>query len=86
MALQLNKAIKTEHGFEVTEAYCRVEDVKVNKTTAYCVLRKYKDNTGVSHFAEDGIAYSYALNGGNPIKQAYDYLKTLPEFEGATDC
>jgi hypothetical protein len=26
------------------------------------------------------------LDGGNPIQQAYEYLKTLPEFEGAEDC
>jgi endo-1,4-beta-mannosidase len=26
------------------------------------------------------------LGGGNFIKQAYDHLKTLPEFAGATDC
>lgn len=26
------------------------------------------------------------LNGGNFIQQAYNHLKTLPEFAGATDC
>jgi hypothetical protein len=32
--------------------------------------------------------YEFPLNldGPNPIKQAYLYLKTLPEFSGATDC
>jgi len=28
----------------------------------------------------------YDMDGENPFKQAYEYLKTLPEFEGATDC
>jgi hypothetical protein len=86
MAIKLNTISKTAQGFEVLGAYCRVEDVKVTKASAYCILRKYKDNSGVLHFAEDGISYPYALDGGNPIKQAYDYLKTLPEFAGATDC
>mgnify|MGYP007101623561 CR=1 FL=1 len=27
----------------------------------------------------------YDLNVDNPIKQAYDHLKTLPEFSGAVD-
>jgi len=26
------------------------------------------------------------LNGSNPIKQAYLFLKTLPEFSDAVDC
>lgn len=32
--------------------------------------------------------YEFApnLDGGNFIKQAYDHLKTLPEFAGANDC
>jgi hypothetical protein len=32
--------------------------------------------------------YSFApdLNGKNFIAQAYEHLKTLPEFAGATDC
>lgn len=29
---------------------------------------------------------SYDMDGENPFKQAYEYLKTLPEFEGAVDC
>ncbi|MNE02451.1 hypothetical protein D3C80_949270 [compost metagenome] len=28
----------------------------------------------------------YTLLGGNPIEQAYEYLKTLPEFSDAIDC
>lgn len=34
------------------------------------------------------IAYEapYDLSGANPVEQAYEYLKTLPEFEGYTDC
>lgn len=29
--------------------------------------------------------FEYDQNGSNPIEQAYNYLKTLPEFEGATN-
>jgi hypothetical protein len=31
-------------------------------------------------------SFSLDLEGPNPIKQAYLYLKSLPEFEGAEDC
>ena len=29
---------------------------------------------------------AYSLEGSNPIEQAYEYLKTLPEYEGCIDC
>lgn len=29
---------------------------------------------------------AYALEGGNPIRQAYDRLKILERFQGAEDC
>lgn len=28
---------------------------------------------------------AYDINGANPFEQAYEYLKTLPEFAGAID-
>lgn len=28
----------------------------------------------------------YHIDGENPFVQAYEHLKTLPEFEDATDC
>jgi hypothetical protein len=28
----------------------------------------------------------YNLEGGNPIRQSYDFLKTLERFQGAEDC
>lgn len=30
--------------------------------------------------------FPYRLEGGNPIRQAYDHLKTLERFQGAEDC
>jgi hypothetical protein len=47
------------------------------------------------HYLADGantpfnsvnVQCAYSLLGENPIKQGYEYLKTLPEFEGCTDC
>jgi hypothetical protein len=65
-------------------AYVKVTSVSGNKTQI---------NASV-HFAGDGCQftkqYSFAPsveNGSaNFIKQAYDHLKTLPEFSGAEDC
>ena len=36
--------------------------------------------------AERSYSFSANLDGPNFIKQAYLYLKTLPEFSDATDC
>jgi hypothetical protein len=34
------------------------------------------------------VAYSFAstMDGGNFVKQTYEFLKTLPEFADAIDC
>lgn len=29
---------------------------------------------------------AYVLEGGNPVRQAYDHLKTLEKYAGAEDC
>jgi hypothetical protein len=31
-------------------------------------------------------SFQWDLSGPNPIKQAYQFLKSLPEFSDATDC
>lgn len=33
-----------------------------------------------------GYYFNLDMEGDNPLKQAYEHLKTLPEFEGAEDC
>ena len=45
-----------------------------NKTTISYMVRSYKDES------------SYSIDGKNPIAQAYEHLKTLPEFQNAKDC
>ena len=66
---------------------------------AYCKINK-QDGTkelvcfDVDFFTQkDGekinsLVYQFCpdMDGGNFIKQAYEHLKTLPEFEGAIDC
>ena len=84
MALQ--KTITTAHGFEAVGAYHRVEAVSlINKTQINFYVRSY--TTNVKPFFQEQIFIApYDLNGSNPIKQAYEHLKTMSEFAGATDC
>ena len=84
MALQ--KTTVTVHGFEAVDAYHRVENILfVNKTQMSFNVRSYKE-IKLPFFAEQIFSCAYDVTGENPIKQAYVYLKTLPEFANAANC
>jgi hypothetical protein len=83
MALKKNEP--TQFGFDVPNAYQRVENVKLRKTSMQFQLCIYSDVTKTA-FSHKNYACAYDMAGANPIAQAYAHLKTLPEFAGATDC
>jgi len=71
----------------------------INFDNAYIIVREFhgtKTNmtfdvhwaevVGGVHIQNKTYGCLVDLNGDNPIKQAYEYLKTLPEFANATDC
>lgn len=84
--MALKKSSVTVHGISVADAYHRVEGLRfVGKDKIAFQVRSSLD--GVKpHFGDEQHECAYALDGDNPIKQAYTHLKTLPEFAGATDC
>lgn len=83
MALLIDFAFR---GLSVPQAYVRVVSptISVDKASIDFGVQ-YR----VSPEAEllDAATYSspYELQGENPIRQAYAYLKTLPEFADAVD-
>lgn len=79
------KNIELENGIKVDSAYIRVEFPSITKDKLTFVVRKYA-NKDKPFFAEDVIECSYNIEGENPFKQAYEYLKTLEEFKNAEDC
>lgn len=84
MALQ--KTMPTPQGFIATDAYHRVEGVSLpSKTELSFRVRSYKDEEEAVAFADHGYGCVYDMDGDNPIKQAYEHLKTLPEFADAAD-
>lgn len=84
--MALKKTVVTPFGFESVDAYHRVEGVSLEgKEKITFHVRSYKEN-GLPFFAEQLLSATYDLDGANPIAQAYEYLKTHPEFAGATDC
>lgn len=84
MALKLT--VTTPQGFEAIDAYHRVEAVKiVGKTSINFELCSHKAADHPVAFEVASRVCGYDLDGDNPIKQAYEHLKTLPEFAGAAD-
>jgi len=84
--MALKKSVTTVYGFEIPDAYHRVEGVQlISKTMIRFQVRSFADKEK-AHFADSQYECVYDMNGQNPIKQAYEHLKTLPEFAGATDC
>jgi hypothetical protein len=70
---------------DIANAYVRIHRVDLNKNEMMIVCRFHKDKDS-EFFDGVDVSAEYDLDGENPFKQAYDHLKTLPEFAGATDC
>lgn len=72
---------------QIANAYWKVEQVIVSKTHGIAVVSVSKNVDGMKHqLANQQFTFTPNLNGSNFIAQAYDHLKTLSEFAGATDC
>jgi hypothetical protein len=72
---------------EIANAYWRVEQVTATKNEAQCVVTvNNQDGDNVVQVANKRYSFAPDLAGKNFIAQAYDHLKTLPEFAGAIDC
>jgi hypothetical protein len=84
--MAFTKTTASGFGFDVQDAYHRVENVQLlGKDKLFFHARSYA-STGNPSFATAGFECYYDLDGPNPIKQAYLHLKTLPEFADAIDC
>jgi len=84
--MALNKTTILLQGFEAINAYHRVKGLCLvtNQNMTFRVYA-YKD-ISYPAFSDNGYSCAYDITGENPIKQAYEHLKTLPEFANATDC
>ena len=82
MAIKHNWNFK---GIEVQECYIRVSQVSCNKQQGTAFI-EFKANQTSDPFETTSHQFGVKLNGANFIAQAYEHLKTLPDFSGATDC
>ena len=72
-----------KHQILFENVYVKVETVFSNKIEATATVSYAYQNSKLSNRS---FIFPLNLEGHNPIKQAYEYLKTLPEFANATDC
>ena len=88
MALQLS-LIETREQFSgqlvFDDAYWKLNQISgtKNKITFFVQVQGSK---GGPVLALKEYSFVPDMDGGNFIKQAYQFLKTLPEFSDATDC
>lgn len=83
--MAITKNIETQFGITIENAYLRIESIEINRDLMTINLKKYADKEK-SFFAEKNYTCMYNINGENPFKQGYVYLKTLEEFKEAEDC
>jgi len=84
MALKLNA--ESRFGFVVQNSICRIHSVQIVSRNEIEYVAHFYAEIGKPSFREMTGTCAYVIGGENPIKQAYEHLKTLPEFEGAVDC
>jgi hypothetical protein len=87
MALQKPITLKNNFGDDVTfsQAYIRVNQLTGDKHQIMIdvSIHKLRDQQIVD---SKNYLFTPDLEGKNFIAQAYDFIKTLPEFAGSIDC
>ena len=87
MALQKNISLKDN--FDITvdfkDAYIKVTSLEGDKESMVATVDT-SDKSGGQVLERKAYEFAPQLDGGNIIAQAYEHLKTLPEFSDATDC
>lgn len=70
---------------KVEKAYLQVSKISGNKDKIEFFV-EFKQSKDITTFKTEVHDFQPSLDGKNFIAQAYEHLKTLPEYAGATDC
>jgi hypothetical protein len=90
--MALSKSVKftpigLSQEIEITNSYHRVEVVSGSKDKITAIYSVRESANSPSALWEDSCEFIPVIDSGeNFIKQAYEHLKTLPEFADAVDC
>jgi hypothetical protein len=84
MALRKTHSVNF-HGKKIDfeDCYFKVVQITVSKNKASASVHAISDGNTID---QTEYKFTPTLNGENFIAQAYECLKTLPEFSGAIDC
>lgn len=86
--MALKKQYEVSPGLVASEAYICVNNVNIVRgEPAGATVHVYgNSDTSLDPLRVLCYGFEYRLDAGNPIAQAYEHLKTLPEFADAVDC
>jgi len=85
--MAISKSIQLSNGILINDAYIRVTDIAlISKDGMFFNASYFVDNSQTEPAKITRHGFTFDLDGGNPYVQAYEHLKTLPEFTDAVDC
>jgi hypothetical protein len=84
MALKIT--VTTKFGFVAEDAYVSIGHIQQMTKNTMAFSINYKKDKDAMAFDAKTFNCQFNIDGKNPYVQAYEHLKTLPEFSGATDC
>jgi hypothetical protein len=82
MALKQNFSFS---GIDVVDGYIKVSSVSGGKQNLSAQI-EYSVSSEFQAVQTKSVSFVPSMSDVNFIKQAYEHLKTLPEFAGAVDC
>ena len=82
MALLQNKTI---NDVAINGCYIKVRAISGDKNSVTASV-SFSANQSAETFAMGEVTFTPSMDGKNFIAQAYEHMKTLPEFAGAIDC
>lgn len=85
--MALKKTFITSTSIEISDAYLRVDHLLIQEKTHLSYrVRVYQGFDAKFPIEEMPLSCAYAIEGENPMAQAYAHMKSLPEFADAVDC
>ena len=87
MALQKVENIAIQLvGLVAIKCHIKIKSISGNKDGFVATVIFTKDTSEGEFIKIKDYCFTPSVDGKNFIAQAYEHLKTLPEFIGATDC
>jgi hypothetical protein len=84
--MALTQKVETPQGFVADSAYLAISHFETLNKVSMSFSLDFRKEKELDAFAAKSFKCDFDVIGDNPYRQAYLYLKTLPEFAGAVDC